>query len=71
MKRNGLDFVDVLCGKLDDLADGVVVDAVDDGNNQRDFDPDARQILDRSNFHVEQVADAAMLVLFFADAVEL
>ena len=49
----------------------VVVDAVDDRDDQRDLDSDLREVLDRAHLHVEQIADAAMLVLLFADAVEL
>ncbi len=40
-------------------------------DNERDFDTDAGEVLDRSQLHVEQIADAAMLVLLFADAVKL
>src|SRR5207248_10279493 len=66
-----LNFVDVLRGELDDLTDGIVVDGVDDGHDEGNFDSYARQILNRAHFHVEQIADATMLVLFFSDAVEL
>ncbi len=44
---------------------------VDDSHDERDFDSDAREIFNRPQLYVEQVADAAMLVLFFAYAVKL
>src|SRR5438552_3751233 len=66
-----LNFVDVLCGELDDLTDGIVVDAIDDGDYERDFDANLRQVLNRTNFHIKQVADATMFVLLFANTIEL
>ena len=71
MECDRLDFVDVFCRELDNLANRVVVDAVDDRNNERDFNADLGQVLNRAHFHVEQVADAAMLVLLFSDTIEL
>src|SRR5712692_5971069 len=71
LEGNRLNIVNVLCRELNDLTDAVVVDAVDDRYHQRDFDADARQILNCADLYVEQVADAAMLVLLFANAVEL
>src|SRR6266542_3607582 len=58
-------------GELDDLSNRVVVDAVDYRDNERDLDTNLREVFNRTHFYVEQVADAAMLVLFFTDAVEL
>src|SRR6185437_13952035 len=52
-------------------ANRVVIDAVDDRDYERNLDPDLREIFNRANLDVEQVADAPMLVLLFADAVEL
>src|SRR6266550_2969049 len=71
LESYGLNLVDILRGELDDLTDGIVVDAIDDGHDQRDFDANLRQILNRTNFHVEQVADSTMFVLLFANAIEL
>ncbi len=45
--------------------------AVDDCGHERNFDTDTRQIFNRSQLHIKEVPDTAMLVLFFADSVEL
>src|SRR5207253_2507310 len=66
-----LNLVNVLGGELDYLADGVVVDCVDDGGDQSHLDADRREVLNRAQLHVEEVADAPVLVLLLAHAVEL
>src|SRR5712692_3316478 len=71
LKRDRLHFVDVLCRELNDLTNGIVVDAVDDRDNQSDFDANARQIFNRLLLYIEQIAHTAMFVLLFTDAVEL
>ena len=71
LERDGLDLVYVLRGELYNLSDAVVVDGVDDGGDERDLDADARQVLNRAQLDIEEIADAAMLVLLFGDAVEL
>src|ERR1041384_5218300 len=71
LERDRLHFVDVLRSKLDDLTDAIVVDAVDDGHDERDFDPDFSQVLDRTQLNVEQVANTAVFVLLFTHTVEL
>src|SRR5207247_6543619 len=40
LESDRLNLVDVLRRELDDLTDGIVVDAVDDRHHQRDFDAD-------------------------------
>src|SRR6266567_2436598 len=71
LESDRLNFVDILCRELDDLTNRIVVDAVYDRDDERHFDPDLRQIFNRANFYVEQVAYAAMFVLLFTDSVEL
>ena len=71
LKRNGLNLVYVLGRELDNLAYGVVVDGVDDGRDERDLDADLGEVLDGLLLHVEEIADAPVLVLLFAHAVKL
>src|SRR2546430_947999 len=71
LESDRLNFVDVLRGELYDLTNGVVIDAVDDRDDQRHLDADLRQVFNCADLHDEQVADAAMFVLLFADTVEL
>src|SRR3989441_12183584 len=71
LESDRLNLIDVLRRELDDLANRIIVDAVDDRDDERDFDPDFRQIFNRANFYVEQIAYAAMFVLLFADTVDL
>ena len=66
-----MNFVDILRSELDNLADGVVVDAFDNRHHQCDFDPDAGEIFDRLLLHIEQIANTAVLVLRFPDTIEL
>ena len=49
----------------------VVVHAVDDGDDENDFDAGFVHVFDGAQLHVEQVADLAMAVGVVADAVEL
>ena len=53
------------------MADSVVVDAVNDRDDQCDLDADAGEIFDRLLFHIEQIANTAVLVLLFSDTIEL
>src|SRR6185503_12115367 len=71
LEGDGLNFVDILRREINNRADTVVVDGVDDGGNQRNLDPDAGEVFNRLLLYVKQIADAAMLVLLFADAVKL
>ena len=71
LEGDGLDLVDILRGKFYDIADGVVIDGVDDGGHKRDLDADGCEILDRLELHVKEIAHAAVLVLFLRNAVEL
>ena len=71
LKRDRLDLVDILGGKFNDAADAVVVPRINDGRDQRDLDADRREIFDRLELYVKQVADAAMFVVFLVRAVEL
>ena len=49
----------------------MVVDGVDDRHHEADVDPRGVAILDRAQLDVEEIADLAMSVRRFADAVEL
>ena len=65
------DLLGVVEGELDDVADLLVVDAVDDGGDGDDFNAGFMQVIDGLEFDVEQVADLAVTVGGVADAVEL
>ena len=71
LERQEVDALRVVERELDDAADLLVVDAVDDGDDRHDVDAGAVEVLDRAQLHVEQVADAAVRVGGVADAVEL
>ena len=71
LEREEVDLLRVVERELDDAADLLVVDAVDDGDDRHDVDAGAVQVLDRPQLDVEQVADAAVRVGRVADAVEL
>ena len=71
LERQEVDPLRVVERELDDAADLLVVDPVDDGDDRDDVDAGAVQVLDRPELDVEQVADAAMRVGGVADAVEL
>ena len=66
-----MNLVDIFRSELHDLADSVVVDAVNDRDDQCDLDADAGEIFDRLLFHIEQIANTAVLVLLFSDTIEL
>src|SRR6185312_11326474 len=66
-----VDLLRVVERELDDAADLLVVDAVDDGRNGDDVDAGLVQVVDGLELHVERVADLAVRVGSVADAVEL
>src|SRR5262249_10690949 len=63
LKGDGLNLIDVSNGKIDNSADIVIVDVVDDRIHQSGFPLSALQVLDPLKFYVEEMADPAMLVL--------
>ena len=65
------DLLGIVEGELDDAADLLVVDAVDDGGDGNDFNAGFVQVVDGLELHVEEVADLAVRVGRVADAVEL
>ena len=71
LEREEVDLLRVVERELDDAADLLVVDAVDDRDDRHDVDAGAVQVLDRAQLDVEQVADAAVRVGGVADAVKL
>ena len=71
LERQEVDLLRVVERELDDAADLLVVDAVDDRDDRDDVDAGAVEVLDRAQLDVEQVADAAVRVGRVADAVEL
>ena len=71
LEREEVDLPRVVERELDDAADLLVVDAVDDRDDRHDVDAGAPEVLDRAQLDVEQVADAAVRVGGIADAVEL
>src|SRR5260221_9373691 len=54
------DFLGVFHRKFHDGAHLIVVDVVDDGNDQYDFDAGFVHVFDGAELHVEEVADLAM-----------
>ena len=65
------DLLGIVECELDDAANLLVVDAVDDCRYGNDVDAGFVQIVDGLEFYVEQVADLAVTVGSVADAVEL
>src|SRR5262245_5547337 len=70
LKRDRLNFVDVLNCKIDDIAN-VVVDAIDDRVDERHFHSDARHVFDRLKLDIKQISDTTMLVLFLSRTIKL
>ena len=70
-KREEADLLGIVERELDDAADLLVVDAVDDGRHGDDVDAGFVQVVDGLQLYVEQVADLAVRVGSVADAVEL
>ncbi len=66
-----VDLLRVVERELDDAANLLVVDAVDDGGDGNDVDAGLVQVVDGLELHVERVADLAVRVGGVADAVEL
>ena len=71
LEREEVDLLRVVERELDDAADLLVVDAVDDRHDRHDVHAVAVQVLDRAQLDVEQVADPPVRVRGVADAVEL
>src|SRR5262249_23285093 len=71
LERNSLNFVDVLNRKIDDIADVVIVDAIDDRVYKRHFHAGACHVFDRLKLDIKQISDTAMLVLFFSRTIKL
>ena len=71
LERDEADLVAVLECELDDRSDLIVVDGVHDRDDQAHIDSGGVEIFNRPQLHVEQVADLAMGIGLFADAVEL
>ncbi len=71
LKRDSLYFINVLRRELYDRSDAIIVDGIDDRRHQSDFDAYTRQVFNRLLLYIEEVADAPMSILFFADPIEL
>ena len=71
LERYKINLVGILQRKPDDGPHLVVVDAVDDGRHGHDADSRLVQVLDRAQFHVEQVADFTVAVGVVADPIKL
>ena len=71
LERDERDLLRILESEADDRADLVVVDAVDQRRHENDVNAGFVQVVDRTKFYVEQVADLAVRVGVVADAVEL
>ena len=71
LESHRVDLVDVLDRESHDVADLVVVHAVDDRRDERDVDTVLVKVLDCAELHVVKVADLAVLVVHVAHPVEL
>src|SRR6516162_5243829 len=71
LERQEGDTLWIIKRELNDAADLLVIQTVDDGYHRHDLDPRLMQVLDRLQLYVKQVADEAMRVGSVADAVEL
>jgi hypothetical protein len=71
LERQEVDPPGVVERELDDPADLLVVQAVDDRDDGHDIDARVVQVLDRAQLHVEEISDAPVRVGRVADAVEL
>src|SRR5436190_18810043 len=71
LERDERDLFGILESKANDRADLVVVDAVDQRGHENDVNAGLVEVVDRTQFDVEQVADLAVRVGVVADAVEL
>jgi len=65
------DLLRIIQRELDDVADLLIIDAVDDRRDGNDIDAGFMQVVDGLELYVEQVADLAVRVGCVADAVEL
>jgi len=61
----------MICNKPDDVANAVVVESVLDSHLQRGFHSRGGDIVEGSSLRVHVVADPAMTVLLFGNAIEL
>ncbi len=66
-----VDLLGVVERELDDVADLLVINAVDDGGDGNDVDAGLVEVVDGLEFYVERVADLAVRVGGVADTVEL
>src|SRR5208282_2831046 len=71
LEREEADLPGIVERELDDAADLLVIDAVDDGGYGHDLDAGFVKIVDGLQLDVEQVADFAVRVGGVADAIEL
>ena len=70
-KREEVDLLRVVERELDDAANLLVVDAVDDAGHGNDVHAGLMQVVDGLQLYIERVADLAVRVSSVADAVEL
>ena len=71
LERDERDLLGIVHREPDDRTHLIVVHAVDQRDDQNDFDAGLVQVVDRPQLHVEQIADLAVAVGIVADAVEL
>ena len=71
LKREEVDLLRVVQRELDDPADLLVVDPVQDRDDRHDIHTGRVQVLDRPQLHVEQVTDLPVRVGGVSDPVEL
>ncbi len=71
LEAEEVDLLRIVERELDDVADLLVIDAVDDGGDGDDVHAGFVQVMDGLQFDVERVADLAVRVGGVADAIEL
>jgi hypothetical protein len=71
LERDRLNLVDIANCKINDRADIVVVDVIQDRVDQSNLHSGLGHVFDRLELHIEQVTDIPMRILFFRRAIEL
>src|SRR5581483_411593 len=71
LERKEADLLRIIQRELDDAADLLIINTVDDSHNRHDLDTGTMQVIDRLQLHVEQIPDLAVRVRGIADAIEL
>lgn len=71
LKDYPVDLLDMICHKPNDVADTVIIQSVLHSHLQRGFHSRGGDIVEGASLHLHVVADPAMTVLRFGNAIEL